>query len=119
MCTSSATMIAATTSTARPSSRRPPDQTRSGTLTRAGAFSGTRSGSRAAVTISLAVCKHGLSLHRYRLQRRLHLLHERRREGRIVERRRHLLAVVDGPPEEMDQRLTLRRVGLILVDEQV
>src|SRR6266536_5139648 len=52
-------------------------------------------------------------------QRLLDLAHHRLRERRVVERRRGGLAVVHGPPQEPDQRLALRLVGLVPVDEQV
>src|SRR5882762_3541984 len=114
MRSSSATINAATTST--PSTAA---QARSGRFERAGALSGARSGSRAAVTISLAVCKRRLPLDGDRLQRRFHPLDQRRRQRSVVQRRSHLLPLVDGPPEEMDQRLALPGVGLLLVDEQI
>src|SRR3981189_3524080 len=119
MRTSSATITAATTSTARPSTPSAAAQARSGRFDRAEALSGARSGSRAVVTISLAVCKRGLPLDGDRLQRRLPPLHQRCRQRSVVQRRSHPLPIVDGPPEEMDQRLGLPGVGLILVDEQI
>src|ERR1700720_490695 len=115
MRTSSATITAATTSTARPSTPSATAQARSGRFDLAEALSGARSGSRAAVTISLAVCKRGLPLDGDRLQRLFHALHQRCRQRSVVQRRGHLLPVMDGPPEKTDQRLALPGVGLLLV----
>src|SRR5882672_9926832 len=119
MRTNSATITAATTNTARPSTPSTAAQARSGRFDRAEALSGARSGSRTVVTISLAVCKRGLPLDGDGLQRRFHLHHQRRRQRGVVQRRGHLLPVVNGPPEEMDQRLAFPGVGLLLVDEQI
>src|SRR5712664_1064089 len=119
MRTNSATITAATTNTARPSTPSTAAQARSGRFDRAEALSGARSGSRTVVTISLAVCKRGLPLDGDGLQRRFHLLHQRRRQRSVVQRRGHLLPLVDGPPEKLDQRLSLPRVGQLLVDEQI
>src|SRR6266403_1093386 len=119
MRTSSATITAATASTARPSTPSAIAQARSGRFDRVDALSVGRSGSRTLVTISLAVCKRGLPLDGDRVQRRFHLLHQRRRQRGVVQRGGHLLPVVNGPPEEMDQRLALPGVVLLLVDEQI
>src|ERR1700730_18717032 len=119
MRTSSATITAATTSTARPSTPSAAAQARSGRFDRAEALSGARSGSRAAFTISLAVCKRGLPVDGDRLQRHFHPLHQRLRQRSIVQRRSHPLPVVDGPPEELDQRPALPGVGRLLVADEI
>src|ERR1700682_546559 len=103
VCHSSAMMIAATTRTPAPSTVSATAQARSGTLTRAGAAFGSRSGARSAVAMLLAGCKHGLPLDGDRLERAFHLLHQRRGQRTVVERRGVLLPVVQRPPEEVHQ----------------
>src|SRR3954470_23051756 len=112
---SSAMISAAISSTPSPRTVSTAAQARSGRLARAGALCASRA--RVAV-ISLARCKDGLSLHRDRLERPLHLLHQRGGERRVVEPGGELLPVVLRPPEEVDQGLALLRVGLVLVDEE-
>src|SRR5258706_5364227 len=112
---SSAMISAAITSTPSPSTVSTAAQARSGRLARARGDS--FSCARAAV-ISLAGCKDGLSLHRDRLERPLHPLHQRSGERRVVERGGELLSVVLGPPEEVHQRFALLRVCLVFVDKQ-
>src|SRR5207248_1392421 len=70
-------------------------------------------------TISLAGCKHGLSLHGHLLQGRFDLLHHALRQGRVVERARRLLAFVLGPPDELEQGVALHRVLHVPVDQQI
>src|SRR5581483_1446926 len=50
-------------------------------------------------------------------ERPLDALHKRRWQRRVVELGRRLLAVVDRPPQQVYERLPLRGVGLILVEE--
>src|SRR5512141_307894 len=114
---SSATISAATSSTARPRPVSRTAQARSGRLRRAAAPPDAGSGSRSAV-ISLAGSKDGLSIHGHSLERLLHLLHHRLRQRSIVQRRGAVLALVQGPPDELQQRLSLLRILLVPVDEQ-
>src|SRR5512140_1297252 len=115
---SSATIRAATSSTPRPRTVSRTAQARSGRLRRAAALPDAGSGSRSAV-ISLAGSKDGLSIHGHSLDRLFHLLHHRLRQRRVVQGRRALLALVLGPPDELQQRLSLLRILLVPVDEQI
>src|SRR5262249_24068125 len=63
--------------------------------------------------------KGRLSLHRHRLERLLHLVHHGLRQRSVVQRGSALLAVVERPPGELEQRVSLGDVLLVLVDEQV
>src|SRR6266568_4724100 len=121
-CTSSSTMRPTTTSTAPPIATRSPLQTRSPTCAPSGSR-GERKGARAvsagAATSAGGDKRHRLSLDGQAAEGRLDLRHHRLRQGRVVEARGGRLALVDGPPQEAQHRLTLLRIGLVLVDEQV
>src|SRR5438067_12062521 len=106
---SEATMIRPTTRTAAPRTASAAFQMRSGTLPRIRGGLERVSGPRTA-TISLAGCKHGLSLHGHLLQGRFDLLHHALRQGRVVERACGLLALVLGPPDELEQGVALHRI---------
>src|SRR5258708_24098143 len=112
---SSATMSPATTSTASPSTVSTAAHARSGTFARRGRTSG-RGG---ALTMSLACSKYGLSSDRHLSQCRLDLLHHRSGQRRIVQRSGHLLSLVLGPPGELEERLALRGVGLVAIDQKI
>src|SRR5205823_2450593 len=73
----------------------------------------------AGATVLSGSSEDGLSINCQCLEGALHLLDHGGRQGRIVQRRSRLLALVDGPPEKLHQRLTLGRLLLVLVDEDV
>src|SRR5207248_7072347 len=116
---SSATMTAAAASTPSPSTVSRIAHARSGALRRAETSPGLRSGSLAGAITSLAGSEDWLSIDGHPFQRLLDLLDHRLRQRRVIERRRLLLAVVHGPPDEIQQRTTFRGVLLIPVDEQI
>src|SRR6267143_6941857 len=110
-------MNSATTKTVTPRIVSSAAHARSAKFLRAGsAIRVSRPGRRAAI-VSLAGCKNCLSLDRHLLQSAFHLVHHGLGQRRVVEGGCGLLAVVHGPPEELQQRLALRGIRLVLVDE--
>src|SRR5437879_12901416 len=95
-------MTTAMTKTVAPRTTSTPAQARSGRFLRAGsAIRASRPGRRA-TRVSLAGCKSDrLSLYGHLLERDLHLLHDALPQRRRVAGSRRLLAVVDGPPDEL------------------
>src|SRR5512142_1085980 len=117
-CTSSSTTTPTTSRTAPPKAPSRAAQRRSPAC----APDGRRRGG-AAIAAPSAVMSTGCGkldrppLHGHRADRLLHLGHDRLRERRIVERGGSGLAFVDGPPQEVEERLALRLVGLVAVGE--
>src|SRR5438309_3492149 len=113
-------MTTAMTKTVAPRTTSTPAQARSGRFLRAGsAIRASRPGRRA-TRVSLAGCKSDrLSLYGHLLERGLHLLYDALRQRRIVEGSGRLFAVVDGPPEEVQEFLPLHRIRLVPVDEDI
>src|SRR6266481_1826788 len=75
--------------------------------------------SRRAASVSLAGCKDCLSLDGHLFQGAFHAVHHQPGERGIIEESGGLLPVVDGPPEELQQRVPLGGVRLVPVDENV
>src|SRR5437764_5443542 len=116
---SSATMTAAAASTPSPSTVSRIAHARSGALRRAETSPGLRSGSLAGAITSLAGSEDGLSIDGHPFQCLLDFLDHRLRQRCVIECRRLLLAVVHGPPAEIQQRTAFGGVLLVPVDEQV
>src|SRR6185436_18092263 len=112
------TMRPAITRMEPPTPPRSTDHTRSPIRPRRSFGAGADSVTEGATALSGA-SEDGLSIDRQCLERGLDLLDHGGRQGRVVEPRGRLLPVVGGPPEELDQRLALGRVLLVLVDEDV
>src|SRR5438309_4463639 len=114
------TMTVAMTKTVAPRTTSTPAQARSGRFLRAGSMIRESRPGRRATRVSLAGCKgDGLSLYGHLLECGLHLLHDGLRQRSIVEGSGRLLAIVDGPPEEVQQFPPLHRIGLVPVHEDI
>src|SRR6202521_1714130 len=121
-CTSSSKMRPTTTSTAPPMATRSALQTRSPTWAPSGSWGerGRDSAEPAGAARSTGGGKRPqLSLHGQAAEGLLHLRYHRLGQGGIVEARGGRLALVDGPPQEAQERLALPGIGLVLVDEEV
>src|SRR2546421_4799493 len=113
-------MTTAMTKTVAPRTTSTPAQARSGRFLRAGSAIRESRPVRRATRVSLAGCKSDrLSLYGHLLERDLHLLHHRLWQRRVVEDSGRLLAVVDRPPEEVQQFPPLHRIRLVPVHEDI